>query len=120
MIRSGILLLVAMTTIDAASGADQQVFGRARHPHYKYRTVITERAVIPRGPFVYRNPDLLFTPLPPYVPPLIRAPLLPGYATLSGYYGPANSYYYPGPQYVGPEISYWDQLPYACAVYGYC
>jgi hypothetical protein len=118
MLRCGILLVLAMTMIGAASGADQTVIRRAKHPHYKYRTVITDPVIVVRGPsYVYRDPDLLFTPLP-YIPPLIRAPLLPGSATLPGYYGPATSYYYPF--YDGPEIGYWNGLPYACGAYGYC
>jgi len=121
MLRCGILLVLAITTIGAASGADQMVVPRAKHTHYKYRTVITERPVIVPGPsYVYRDPDLLFTPSLPYMPPLIRAPLLPGSATLPGYYGPATFYYYPDPYYGSPEISYWNRLPYACGAYGYC
>jgi hypothetical protein len=76
-----------------------------------------------RGVYVEETQDLLFTPTDgsiPYIPPLIRAPLLPGSATLPGYYGLANSYDYPGPYYGGPEVSYWNRLPYACGVYGYC
>ena len=76
-----------------------------------------------RRVYVEEERDLLFTPTDgsiPYIPPLIRAPLLPGSATLPGYYGSPNSYDYPGPYYGGPEISYWNRLPYACGVYGYC
>jgi hypothetical protein len=76
-----------------------------------------------RRVYVEGERDLLFTPTDgsiPYIPPLIRAPLLPGSATLPGYYGFANSYDYPGPYYGGPEVSYWNRLPYACGVYGYC
>jgi hypothetical protein len=114
------LFLLVMTTIGAASGADQTVIRHAKHlrAHYKFRTVITDPT--PRPSYVYRDPDLLFTPSLPYIPPLIRAPLLPGSATLPGYYGAANSYDYPGPYYGDPEIVYWDRLPYACGVYGYC
>jgi hypothetical protein len=120
MLRSGVLFVLAMTMIGAASGADQTVIRRARHPHYQYKTVITDPVVVAHGPaYVYRDPDLLFTPLP-YVPPLIRAPLPPGSTALLGYYGPPNPYDYPGPYDGGPEIIYWDRLPYACGVYGYC
>jgi len=29
------------------------------------------------------------------------------------------SYAYQGPYY-GPYVNYWERLPYACGVYGYC
>ena len=45
---------------------------------------------------------------------LLVAPLLPGY------YGAASGYDYSGPYYGGPYVPYWDRLPYACGVYGYC
>jgi hypothetical protein len=76
-----------------------------------------------RNIYVEEDRDLLFTPTNgaiPYIPPLIRAPLLPGSSTLPGYYGAPNSYDYPGPYYGGPQVSYWNRLPYACGVYGYC
>ena len=56
----------------------------------------------------------------PYIPPLVGTPLLPGSATLPGYYGSTHSYQYRGPYYGGPYVGYWDRLPYACGVYGYC
>jgi hypothetical protein len=119
MLRCGILFLLAITTVGTASGADQIILP-AKHvrAHYKYRTVITDPT--PRVVYVYRDPEVLFTPAIPYIPPLIRAPLLPGSSTLPGYYGAPNNYDYPGPYYGGPEVSYWDRLPYACGVYGYC
>jgi hypothetical protein len=64
---------------------------------------------------VERDPDVLFTP---YLPP--HTPLLPGSATLPGYYGSTHSYDYQGPYYGGPYVGYWNRLPYACGVYGYC
>jgi hypothetical protein len=120
MLRYGMFFLLAMTTIGTASGADQTVLRPGKHlrAHYKFRTVITDAT--PRPFYVYRDPDVLFTPMVPYIPPLIRAPLLPGSLTLPAYYGLPNSYDYPGPYYVGPEIGYWHRLPYACGVYGYC
>jgi hypothetical protein len=69
------------------------------------------------------EPEVLFTPsdgLVPYIPPLVGTPLLPGSATLPGYYGSTHSYQYRGPYYGGPYVGYWDRLPYACGVYGYC
>ena len=48
-------------------------------------------------------------------------PLLPGSSTLPGYYGTSHSYSYDGPYYGGPSYGpYWNRLPYACGVYGYC
>jgi hypothetical protein len=76
-----------------------------------------------RQAHVEEESDLLFTPsddrfpdirLPPHTP------LLPGSATLPGYYGSNHSYDYQGPYYGGPNLSYWYRLPYACGVYGYC
>ncbi|MBU6462418.1 MAG: hypothetical protein KGK01_03560 [Bradyrhizobium sp.] len=64
---------------------------------------------------VEQEPDVLFTP---YLPP--STPILPGSATLPGYYGSTHSYEYQGPYYGGPYVGYWDRLPYACGVYGYC
>jgi hypothetical protein len=64
---------------------------------------------------VEEEPDVLFTP---YLPP--HTPILPGSATLPGYYGSTHSYQYQGPYYGGPYVGYWDRLPYACGVYGYC
>jgi hypothetical protein len=72
---------------------------------------------------VEEESDLLFTPTDdslPYVrlPPM--TPLLPGSATLPGYYGSNHSYDYQGPYYGGPNPGIWNRLPYACGVYGYC
>lgn len=64
---------------------------------------------------VDEEPDVLFTP---YLPP--HTPIMPGSATLPGYYGSTHSYEDQGPYYGGPYVSYWDRLPYACGVYGYC
>jgi hypothetical protein len=95
-------------------------------PDARYRSGpgVYYRAPPVHGRTVYvEEHDLLFTPMDgaiPYIPPLIRAPLLPGSSTLPGYYGSPNSYDYPGPYYGGPEVSYWNRLPYACGVYGYC
>ena len=64
---------------------------------------------------VEEDPDVLFTP---YLPPL--TPVMPGSATLPGYYGSIHSYEYDGPYYGSPKLDYWNRLPYACGVYGYC
>ena len=95
---------------------------------YKYRTTIAPgsaplyvrrgRALVVEEEVV----DLQFSPLnvAPYAPRLFRTPLLPGSSTLPGYYGTSHSYSYDGPYYGGPYTPYWDRLPYACGVYGYC
>ena len=56
----------------------------------------------------------------PYAPRVFGTPLLPGSSTLPGYYGTSHSYSYDGPYYGGPYTPYWNRLPYACGVYGYC
>jgi hypothetical protein len=78
------------------------------------------RVYVEKNP-VEKDPDLLFTPSDGELtlrPP--HTPLLPGSATLPGYYGSTHSYDYQGPYYGGPYVGYWDRLPYACGVYGYC
>jgi len=69
------------------------------------------------------DPDVLFTPVGvvPYAPRVFGTPLLPGSSTLPGYYGTNHSYSYDGAYYGGPSYGpYWNRLPYACGVYGYC
>ena len=77
-----------------------------------------------RQAHVGEDSDLLFTPTDDSFPdmrlPLMTTPLLPGSATLPGYYGSNHSYDYQGPYYGGSNLSYWYRLPYACGVYGYC
>jgi hypothetical protein len=83
------------------------------------RSGVTVRRVAPppygRHVQVEEEPDVLFTP---YLPP--HTPILPGSATLPGYYGSTHSYEYQGPYYGGPYVGTWNRLPYACGVYGYC
>ena len=72
---------------------------------------------------VEEESDILFTPSDgsfPYVRIPPQTPLLPGSSALPGYYGTSHSYEYQGPYYGGPNLSYWNRLPYACGVYGYC
>jgi hypothetical protein len=72
---------------------------------------------------VEKDSDVLFTPSEESFPGVLlapRTPLLPGSATLPGYYGSNHSYDDQGPYYGGPYTSYWNRLPYACGVYGYC
>ena len=94
--------------------------------HYKYRTTVAPGAVplyVRRGRTVVVEEESIDLPLisggiEPYAPRLIGTPLLPGSSTLPGYYGTSHSYSYDGPYY--GSASYWNRLPYACGVYGYC
>ncbi|WP_291842705.1 hypothetical protein [Bradyrhizobium sp.] len=98
--------------------------------HYTYRTTVAS----PPAPLYVRrgrtlvveeeDPDVLFTPVGvlPFAPRVHGVPLLPGSSTLPGYYGTRHSYSYDGPYYGGPYSGgpFWNRLPYACGVYGYC
>jgi hypothetical protein len=93
--------------------------------HYKSRTTVAPGAplYVRRGRTVVVEEESLDLPLisggiKPYAPRIFGAPLLPGSSTLPGYYGTSHSYSYDGPYYGSP--SYWNRLPYACGVYGYC
>ena len=94
--------------------------------HYKYRTSVAPGPAplyVRRGRTVVVEEESLDLPLisggiKPYAPRLFGAPLLPGSSTLPGYYGTSHSYSYDGPYYGSP--SFWNRLPYACGVYGYC
>lgn len=114
MLRWVIPIVAAICTVGPTAAADLPASGAG-----VYRNAPPLRG---RGAYVEES-DLLFTPSDqvfPYVriPPL--TPLLPGSATLPGYYGSVHSYEYQGPYYGGPNLSYWNRLPYACGVYGYC
>jgi hypothetical protein len=98
-------------------------------PHYKYRTTVAPAAAplyVRRGRALVveeEDTDVLFTPvgIVPYAPRVYGTPLLPGSSTLPGYYGTSHSYSYDGPYYGGPSYGpFWNRLPYACGVYGYC
>jgi hypothetical protein len=134
MLRLTIALLVAVITCGTAESADQAIPRHGWHrtavilpaglprPHYRFRTTITYHAAdFYRRPFprlsVYENPADLYAP--DYtdvalIRPYVSAPILPGY------YGSSYPYQYQGPYYGGPYAPYWDRLPYACGVYGYC
>ena len=135
MLRFTIALLVAMLTIAPAMSADQTParpgWQRAAarlpaglpRPHYNFRTTISYSARRAQPFYATGTHEVLFTPLyavVPYVQPLLGVPLLPGSWTLPGYYGSAYSSDYQGVYYGGPYVGYWDRLPYACGVYGYC
>ena len=94
--------------------------------HYNYRTTVAPGAAplyVRRGRTVVVEEESLDVPLisggiKAYAPRIFGAPLLPGSSTLPGYYGTSHSYSYDGPYYGSP--TYWNRLPYACGVYGYC
>lgn len=112
MLRFAIVLLTAVVTCGTAESADRPLVHPRVHraairlpaglprPHYHFRTTITYaapytyRRPLPRLP-VYEAPAVLYAPVV-YVEPFVVAPV------------------------VGPYIPYWDRLPYACGVYGYC
>jgi hypothetical protein len=136
MLRSTIALLVTIAFVHPATAADgaapRQSAKRAAaklpaglpRAHYKYRTTIVYGAPTARfRGYVERYPDLLITPANGpggYLENLPGTPILPGSATIPGYYGRAFDYNYQGPYYGGPYVGYWWRLPYACGVYGYC
>jgi hypothetical protein len=134
MLRFAIVLLAVVAAGGTAEAADQAVARHGWHrtgimlpaglprPHYRYRTTISYaapygyRRPVPRLS-VYDNPRVLYAPDyadVAYIRPWVGAPLLPGY------YGSGYSYDDLGPYYGGPYVGYWDRLPYACGVYGYC
>jgi hypothetical protein len=94
--------------------------------HYKYRTTVAPAAphYVRRGRalVIEEETEVLFAPVgvAAYAPRIFGTPLLPGSSTLPGYYGTSHSYSYDGPYYGGPYTPYWDRLPYACGVFGYC
>jgi hypothetical protein len=112
MLRVTIALFVALAAIEPALSADQVLPRRGWHqgrhrtvilppglprPHYNFRTTITEPYVDP----VYIS-EIPVAPVyvdVPYIPPWVNASPLP---------------------YGNPYVPYWDRLPYACGVYGYC
>jgi hypothetical protein len=140
MLRFTIAFVLAMLASGNAVSADRAVARHGWHraamlpaglprPHYRFRTTISYGAPYPyRPPYgarlsVYENPAVLYAPVyadVPYIRPWIGTPLLPGSSTLPGYYGSADTWDYQGPYYGGSYVGYWDRLPYACGVYGYC
>lgn len=125
MLRWTMPLAVALFAIPPADAADSPVATRhataraARQlppglprRHYAYRTTIT--------PPTYVRPEVIPLNSEPYIPFVPGEPLLPGSASLPGYYGSSRSYSYLGPYYGGAYVEYWDRLPYACGIYGYC
>ena len=118
----------AATRRAAASAASKLPPGLPR-AHDNYRTTIAPGAAplyVRRGRQLVvvaeDEPEVLIKPVGvmPYIPLVRGTPLLPGSSTLPGYYGTSHSYSYDGPYYGGTYTPYWDRLPYACGVYGYC
>jgi len=126
MLRFTIALLVATVASGTAESADQTLIRHGSHhrwhrtavilpaglprPHYRFRTTISYQPSAPRLS-VYENPRALYAPdyaEVAYIPRVIRT------------YGSIYPYDYDGPYYGGPYVPYWDRLPYACGVYGYC
>jgi hypothetical protein len=136
MLRFTIALFVGMVASGTAISADRALARPGWHhtsvtlpaglprPHYRFRTTITYNTPYPyRRPYVYERSGVLITPVyadVPYIPLFVGTPLLPGSLMLPGYYGSNYSYDYEAPYYGGLYVGYWDRLPYACGVYGYC
>jgi hypothetical protein len=112
MLRFAVVFLAAVVTCGTAESAERAIVHPRVHraaiglpaglprPHYHFRTTITYAApYIYRRPFprlsVYEAPAILYAPVV-YVEPLLFAPVPDRY------------------------VPYWDRLPYACGVYGYC
>ena len=127
MLRFAIALLAAFGASGTAESADRALVHHRGHratvglpaglprPHYNFRTTITlsEPYTYPRPSprlSVYEAPEQLYAPAyadAAYIPGLAVAPTLPGY------YGSTYTY-------DDPYVPYWERLPYACGVYGYC
>ena len=110
------------TTKRAAYRAALQLPPGLPRAHYKYRTTVAPPAYR-RGVVVVEEPELLFTPasdVVPYIPPRRRHAAAAGLLDASWLLRPPFSYDYHGPYYGGPYVPYWDRLPYACGVFGYC
>lgn len=110
----------------AAVRAASQLPPGLPHTPYNYRTTISPPAAPPRyvrrGRALVIEEEVVIAPtgfIQAYAP-RFNTPLLPGSSTLPGYYGTNHSYSYDGPYYGGPYEPYWNRLPYACGVYGYC
>lgn len=111
MLRFAVALLAVVASCGAADSAERALVPHRGHraaglpaglprPHYNFKTTITYAAPYSyrrRWPrlSVYEAPAVLYAPVVyvdiPYVAPVID-----------------------------PYVPYWDRLPYACGVYGYC
>jgi hypothetical protein len=138
MLRFTIALLAAVVASGTAESADRALAPRIPHrgwhravvrlppglprPHYRFRTTISYDRPAPQLT-VYEVPARLYAPVyadVPYFRPVTGALMLPGASTLPAYYGSAYTYEDLGAYYDGAYVPYWDRLPYACGVYGYC
>jgi hypothetical protein len=114
MLRFFIALVFTMVVCGAAESADRALPRRGWHrttvtlpaglprPHYNFRTTITYGEPYSRPVYIRETPVVVVAPVyvnVPDIPPLLGTPLLP---------------------YGGAYVPYWDRLPYACGVYGYC
>ncbi|MGY3445185.1 hypothetical protein [Bradyrhizobium sp. USDA 4473] len=134
MLRWILPLAIALSAISPADAADGPVVAKSPtvkaarqlpaglpRRHYAYRTTITGPAYVRRGrQLVVVEPKVIPLNSEPYIPFVRGEPLLPGSSSLPGYYGNSRSYSYLGPYYGGAYVDYWNRLPYACGVYGYC
>ncbi|VIO75339.1 hypothetical protein CI1B_58410 [Bradyrhizobium ivorense] len=112
-----------VATRQATVKAARQLPAGLPRRNYAYRTTIAPPTYVRRGrQLVVVEPEVVVVPLnsEPYIPYVPGEPLLPGSSSLPGYYGNSRSYSYLGPYYGGAYVDYWDRLPYACGVYGYC
>ena len=134
MLRWILPLAIALCAISPADAADAPVVVKSPtvkaarqlpaglpRRHYVYHTTITGPTYVRRGrQLVVVEPTVIPLNAEPVVPYIPGEPLLPGSSSLPGYYGNSRSYSYLGPYYGGAYVDYWDRLPYACGVYGYC
>lgn len=114
MLRWMMPFVAATLAVGSAAAADLPRSGAAAYrqapPAYGRPALVEEDSDVLFTPSDGSVPDVRFPPL---------TPLLPGSSTLPGYYGSNHTYEY-HPYYGGPYVSYWNRLPYACGVYGYC
>jgi hypothetical protein len=110
-----------VATKRAAVKAARQLPPGLPRSEYNYRTTVAPPTYVRRGrQLVIVEPVVVPLNARPFIPDVPGEPLLPGSSSLPGYYGSSRSYSYLGPYYGGAYVDYWDRLPYACGVYGYC
>jgi len=134
MLRFAIALLAAVIAGGTAESADRTLPRHGGHhgwhrnavmlppglprPHYHFRTTISYDA-----PYSYRRPvprlSVYEAPKQLYAPEYVELPYVRRWPA-PGYYGSAYTWENPGPYYGGPHVPYWERLPYACGIYGYC
>ena len=102
ILLSAFVAALAATSADAADLAAQSQLG----------AIFAEPAVVHAT--VYREREI-WAPIIPYN--MFPNPLW-NRGTYN--YGSSWSFYYPGPYYGGPYVSYAVRLPYVCGLYGYC